>query len=230
MKCSLTIGLLAVFSAASFAQHRAGGFPLLGPSYPGVGGALPIVNPFAGNIPFAQRLGATVSAFPTYSGLSTGFGRGSGRRGGDRRQGYGGLGAYPLLYPTFGPLGFASDQPAEQPMDQSVNTAPSGQPPVVINQYYNTPPPQQGADQSAVQSYTAPTEDRPAPSEDQPLFFIALKDSSVYTAVAYWVQDGALNYVTPQGRQNQVSLSLIDRDTTDRLNRGSKFQLHLPGA
>jgi len=81
-----------------------------------------------------------------------------------------------------------------------------------------------------VQSYSAPSTARPEPSEDQPLFFIALTDNSVYTAVAYWVEDGTLNYITPQGRKNQVSVTLIDRETTARLNRGSKFQLHLPGA
>jgi hypothetical protein len=48
--------------------------------------------------------------------------------------------------------------------------------------------------------------------------------------VAYWVEDGTLNYITPQGEHNQVSLPLIDRDTTARLNRGSRFQLHLPAA
>lgn len=61
------------------------------------------------------------------------------------------------------------------------------------------------------------------------MFYVALTDNSVYTAVAYWVEDGTLNYITPQGRHNQVSLALVNRATTARLNQGSQFQLHLPG-
>jgi hypothetical protein len=221
MKSRLLVGFVVVFSGFAMAQQRAnmppgvgGAPPLLGPSYPGVGGALPIVNPFSGSVSFAQRLGATTSWFSSYTGAPAGS-----RRQGARR-GYAG---YPLLYPTFGPLGYAYDQPADAtppPPDQPE----SANPPVVINQNFA---PQ--AQEPAIQSYAAPSPERPEPPEDQPLFFIALTDSSVYTAVAYWVEGGTLNYITPQGRHNQVSLPLIDRETTTRLNRGSKFQLHLPG-
>jgi len=228
MKSLLTVGLVIFIPACVLAQHqeRSGGGapPLLGQSYPGVGGALPIVsapvtvvNPFSGSVPFGQRLAATISGFPSYTGASSG----SGKR---RRQGYLGFGGYPVFYPTFGPLGTAYDQPAyDQPVgppDQPAN------PPVVINQNFGPPP---GEERPTIQSYSAPSAPRPEPSEEQPLFFIGLTDNSVYTAVAYWVEGGTLNYITPQGRHNQVSLSLIDRETTARLNRGSKFQLHLPG-
>jgi len=230
MKSLLAVGLVAVFSACALAQHQqrgAGAPPLLGPSYPGVGGALPIVggavtvvNPFSGSVPFGQRLAGTISGFPPYTGAASG----SGRR---RRQGYVGFGGYPMFYPTFGPLGTSYDQPAYDqpagPPDQTAN------PPVVINQNFG-PASQSGEERPTIQSYSAPSAPRPEPSEDQPLFFIGLTDDSVYTAVAYWVEGGTLNYITPQGRHNQVSLSLIDRETTARLNRGSKFQLHLPGA
>ncbi len=236
MKSLLAVGLVTVFSACALAQHqhRGGGAPpLLGPSYPGVGGALPIVgggvpvvNPFSGSVPFGQRLAATISGFPPYTGAPSGSGR-------HRRQGYVGFGGYPMLYPTFGPLGTAYDQsaynqpaydqPAGPPPDQPAN------PPVAINQDFG-PESQPGEGRPTIQSYSAPSAPRPEPSEDQPLFFIGLTDNSVYTAVAYWVEGGTLNYITPQGRHNQVSLSLIDRETTGRLNRGSKFQLHLPGA
>jgi hypothetical protein len=177
-----------------------------------------VVNPFSGSVPFGQRLGATISGFPPYTGAPSGSGR-------HRRRVYAGFGGYPLLYPTFGPLGESYDQPAYDqqpgPPDQ-----PQGPPPA-SNQSFG---PQPGEDRQTIQSYTAPSAPRPEPSEDQPLFFIGLTDNSVYTAVAYWVEGGTLNYITPQGRHNQVSLSLIDRETTARLNRGSKFQLHLPGA
>ena len=227
MKSLLAVGLVTVFSACALAQHqhRDGGTPpLLGPSYPGVGGALPIVrgpvtvvNPFSGSAPFGQRLAATISGFPPYTGAPSGSGR-------HRRQVYVGFGGYPIFYPT-GPLGSAYDQPAyDQPVGPPEQPA---NPPVAIDQNFG---PRPGEERPTIQSYSAPSAPRPEPSEEQPLFFIGLPDNSVYTAVAYWVEGGTLNYVTPQGRHNQVSLSLIDRETTARLNRGSKFQLHLPGA
>lgn len=58
-------------------------------------------------------------------------------------------------------------------------------------------------------------------------YLIAYKDHSVYTALAYWMENGALNYVTPQSAHNQVSLDLLDLDLTKQLNarRGLSFNL-----
>ena len=216
MKSLLAVGVVAIFSAGALAQHRSEAHPLMGQSYTSVGGALPIVNPFSGSAPFAQRLGATISGYPPYTGAASGAGR---RR---HRGGYAVYGGYPMLYPVFGPLGATYDQTYDQAPEQPANQ------PVALNQNFG-PQTQPGEDRAGVQSYSAPSAPRPEPSEDQPLFFVALTDNSVYTAVAYWVENGTLNYITPQGRRNQVSLTLIDRETTARLNRGSKFQLHLPG-
>ncbi len=237
MKSILALGVAVMFSAAGMAQQRghqgANAPPLVGKSYPAVGGALPlvrpgppgvvspvkIVNPFSGSVPFPQRLGATISGFPSYTGAPSG----AGRRG-HHHRGFFGYGGYPLLYPVFGPLGVTYDQPAEMaaPQDQAGPSTAA----------YEEYPEQSGPaeERPPSQSFTAPSPERPEPPRDQPLFFIALTDNSVYTAVAYWVEQGTLNYITPQGEHNQVSLSLIDRDTTDRLNRGSKFQIHLPAA
>jgi len=210
MKSLLAVSLVAVFSAVAQAQHRSGAPPSMGQKSPGVGGTRPIVNPFSGSVPFPQRLGATISGFPPY----TGGGSGSGRRGAHRNgyAGYVGFGGYPVLYPVVEPLGEAYDD--QPPPEQQASLGP---------------PPQPGEERPTIQTYSAPSAPRPEPSQDQPLFFIGLTDNSVYTAVAYWVEGGTLNYVTPQGRHNQVSLSLIDRETTARLNRGGRFQLHLPG-
>jgi len=222
MKSLLAVGLAMAFSACALAQHqeRGGGpSPSLGQggTLPIVGAPVRVVNPFSGSVPFGQRLALTISGFPPYTGAPSGSGR-------HRRQGYLGFGGYPVFYPAFGPPGTADDQ---QAYDQPVGPADQpANPPAVINQNFG---PQQGEERPTIQSYSAPSAPRPEPSEDQPLFFIGLTDNSVYTAVAYWVEGGTLNYITPQGRHNQVSLPLIDRETTARLNRGSKFQLHLPG-
>ena len=57
--------------------------------------------------------------------------------------------------------------------------------------------------------------------------FIALKDSKVYTALAYWVQGETLHYITPDGIHNQVSLELVDRRISARLNAGRLVELML---
>jgi hypothetical protein len=59
-------------------------------------------------------------------------------------------------------------------------------------------------------------------------YYIALKDHHVYLAVAYWVEGDTLHYFLPGNTHNQVSLSLVDRDLTRRLNRESGTEVHLP--
>jgi hypothetical protein len=71
---------------------------------------------------------------------------------------------------------------------------------------------------------------QPCPAPEPPVnparFFIALKDHWVYVAIAYWVQSGTLHYVTPRGSHNQVSLDLVDRQVSRKLNApGSGFAL-----
>jgi hypothetical protein len=85
-------------------------------------------------------------------------------------------------------------------------------------------------DDGALQVYQAPTHtatpEELAMSEGR-YYLIAYKDHSVYTALAYWMENGALNYVTPQSAHNQVSLDLLDLDLTKQLNarRGLPFNL-----
>jgi hypothetical protein len=59
---------------------------------------------------------------------------------------------------------------------------------------------------------------------------IALKDHTIYSAIAYWVDGSTLHYFTSGNTHNQVSLPLVDRDLTQRLNRESGLQLSLPPA
>ena len=56
--------------------------------------------------------------------------------------------------------------------------------------------------------------------EEGRYYLIAYKDHSVYTALAYWMENGMLNYVTPQNAHNQVSLDLVDIPLTKKLNAG----------
>jgi hypothetical protein len=63
---------------------------------------------------------------------------------------------------------------------------------------------------------------------DRVEFFIALKDHSVRTAVAYWVQDETVHYITPHGSHNLVSISLVDQTLSARLNSDNLVQFILP--
>jgi hypothetical protein len=155
---------------------------------------------------------------------------GGGYRGGRGTVGGGGI----LAYPIIGGYGYGGDNgnSYQQPAPNITIVMPPQQtgPAVTINQ--GAPPAGDSAAPSGgnVQSYQAPTEERPEPSDDQVLFFIALKDSSVYTAVAYWIEDGTLHYITPRGKHNQVSLGLVDRETSAKLNQGRKVEFRLPPA
>jgi hypothetical protein len=58
--------------------------------------------------------------------------------------------------------------------------------------------------------------------------FIALKDGMVTTAVAYWVRERTLHYITVQGSHNMVSLELVDRQRSAMLNEGGRVPVILP--
>jgi endonuclease YncB( thermonuclease family) len=55
-----------------------------------------------------------------------------------------------------------------------------------------------------------------------------VKDHTIYSAVAYWVDGDTLHYFTSGNTHNQASLSLIDRDLTERLNKESGLDVSLP--
>lgn len=202
--------------------------------FPGTGAPPPII-PTAFPTTFVERFGST-----TLGGGYTGR----------RRRGFyggGGYGGYPIVWPVVvgGDYGYGAYDGgyAQQPPNITIVMPPQQTvPAVTINQYapdqarpelreYAPQGGQASTQQpgdSSVRIYSAESSPRPAAADDQILFFVALKDSSVYTAVAYWVEDGMLHYVTPQGRHNQVSLDLVDRDVSSRLNAGRKVEFHLP--
>ncbi|MGC9972444.1 MAG: hypothetical protein ABSE56_17820 [Bryobacteraceae bacterium] len=238
MKCVVTAILALAFSVGAMAQHRGGAASVRtdGSSsgygnvvFPGTGGPPPMIDPFAAS--FAYRLGATVSGYPPYTGFPS-----RGRRGGA---------VVPYLYPVF-VGGYDYPYPYQQTPNVTVVAPPqyATQPaaPIIINQYFGSetakpavteygpdgreiPP----ADSSGPRIYQAPSNEPAEPSaSDSVVFFIALKDSSVYTAVAYWVDGDMLHYITPQGKHNQTSLALVDRGLSARLNAGQKVDFHLP--
>jgi hypothetical protein len=69
---------------------------------------------------------------------------------------------------------------------------------------------------------------RPVPVNDPPSFYIAMNDGWVYIARAYWVENDTLHYITDHGRHNQVSLGLVNREVSMRLNAKRADEFHLP--
>src|SRR5204862_274390 len=86
----------------------------------------------------------------------------------------------------------------------------------VIRDYSNVPLPQ-------------PANQAPAAAVDTSsadlgvMFLIAMKDHTIYPAVAYWVEKDTLNYITPQGVKNSASLDAVDLDFSKQLNKERKI-------
>jgi len=143
---------------------------------------------------------------------------------------------YIVPYPVFvgsansiDPNQVGADDPSDPPYSlQTPNTPLTMKlqepipPPIVLGQREKEP--EQGASQERpCQAGSTAREDQ----LDHFLVFIALKDSRVYTAVAYWVQGQTLHYITADGSHNQVSLDLVDRNLSARLNAGRLVELVL---
>lgn len=227
MRCLGPAILAVVFTAGAFAQgwgqrsvpRTSSGWGNV--AFPGTGGPPPMVNPFG--FTFGQRLMSTVNG--GYRGFPA------------RGHQQGGVIAvpYPIVVGGFdNPYGYGYQQQPNVTLVMPPQAAQPSAPPVIINQYFTAdtakPAMQEYApDASGLRTYQAPTNPVAEPNQgDQVMFYIALTDNSVYTAVAYWVDGETLHYITPQGKHNQVSLALVDRDLSARLNQGHKVEFHLP--
>jgi hypothetical protein len=241
-------GFVVVLVAAGglMAQNR-GGFVNTGAVrtfgnvlFPGGTSNIPGIQRTTGNVLFpggGNQIGIPFA--PSRIGISPRQGAGGGARfRQDGRRGGSIVTAYPIVYPYpvyvggdgyYDPYGAAPAPPPQQPNVTVI--MPPQAPPVVINQFgpgvqpvapnaaYQPPPPAE----------TAPAaESQPLP--DAPHYLIAFTDHTVYAAIAYWVDGDTLHYFTSGNTHNQVSVSLIDRALTERLNRESGLQVNLPPA
>jgi hypothetical protein len=152
-------------------------------------------------------------------------------------HGSGGIIPYPVYY---GGYYYPYDAPLAPPQGYESDYGYSQQQPapvVILNQNFRPDNGyQQGPYGSAPPALPAP----PANDQSQPpptasdtssiIFLIAMKDHTVFPAVAYWVEGDTLNYITAQGVRNRVSLDLVDRDFSKQLNRERSLDFALPGA
>ena len=69
----------------------------------------------------------------------------------------------------------------------------------------------------------------PVASHDQrTVYLVAFKDHSVVQALGYWMELGTLHYISANYSENQVTLDLIDRELTTRLNAEQNIDFTLP--
>lgn len=204
------LSIFLLLAATAFGQIRAGGNGNWGhPS--GFGN---ILFPGTGHAPRTPGGGGSITAYRPYGG---GQGRG------------GNVVYWPIGYPMYYQQ---PQQPevivvqAQQPQ-QPVQSTPS----VIINQHF-TP---QTASNPIVREYNwdAPAvrseetaRSRQVEEEKRP-YLIALRDHTIYAAFTYWMDGETLHYVTTHGTHNQVSMGLVDREFSERLNRerGVRFDL-----
>jgi hypothetical protein len=155
--------------------------------------------------------------------------------------------AIAIPYPVFYGGGYYDYEAPAAPYSQDVSQVPAfsngydqtTQPPVVIiNQYFkpdtanpvlhdysNVPVPG-----SQVQTPDANDSSQAQTAADQQvMFLIALKDHTIFPAIAYWVDGDTLNYITVQGVKNSVFLDLVDRDFSKQINQDRKVEFGLPG-
>jgi len=243
MKTLGAFALALFFAAGAFAQHRGltnldfgspvrygangsfvrpntyGNFSGFGNVvYPGTGHPPTEPNPFSiTDTTFASRLGTTVGGF--------------GGRGFNRFRGQA---VVPYAYPVF--IGGYGDYGGYQQDPNVTVIAPQQAPPqVIINQNFisdRAAPVLREYSQdssSGVHIYEAPSRQPvETTAEDNTAYYLlAFKDHSIYSAFAYWVEGETLHYVTPLRVHNQASLSLVDRELTDKLNRG-RMPVKLP--
>jgi len=207
------IGLLLVAVVDSAAQRRAP--PVVGPPGSPVipGGPGKPISPPRPSLPGA------------------GYG-GDGRSFWRHPSATGAVGSAPYIVPVPVYVGGSYDEGVPLPGEEPTGVAAPmpTQPSVIVITPPSTPPP--AAIEQRVQntSPAVPSEKGCAPSlpEDPVRFFVALKDGSVQIAVAYWVVDGILHYLTPEGSHNLVSLELVDRKLSARLNDTGRVQFVLP--
>lgn len=228
-----TVAFILISTASlGMAQHRAGGggpvghgfgnvvFP--GTGIPQVGGHIPALGAAVRGVypaapPMQQQRGpgmrrAVPVAVPIYVG---GYGYGYGYNG----------------------YGYDYSQQQQQQPNVTVVNAPQPSPTVIINQNYapdqahpvmreyangELPDPA-----GVVSSYQAPVPSHPNPpkpaasaNDDTPtVYLIALKDGTVYSAYAYWLEADTLHYITTKHSHNRASLGLVDETLSAQLNR-----------
>jgi hypothetical protein len=185
---------------------------------------------------------------PSVNPQATGYraGGSGGRYGGHPTHSPNTIVTYPVYVGGgyyYGGGGYSGD-PSQQQYQQQDAPPPLnsyGAPSVVINQTFIPDHPMPvvreygdgtdsgGQDQSGMRVYEGPRPPVPAAKDDVPtLYLIAMKDHTIVQALGYWQENGSFHYVSAEHTVNQVSMDLIDRDLTQRLNYERNVEFKFP--
>ena len=183
---------------------------------PTIGTPFTLTNPN-----FSRTLGNVVAGRPAFSGIPSqqrlvqGFGH---------RNTGAGIVYVPYAYPVYsgGYYGYGEMAPPQQPNVTVIY--PPQQTPVIINQVPMQPLMHEYVGGPGPSSTPA----EPTQQSEASYYLLAFTDHSIYSAVGYWVDGDTLHYITSGNVHNQASLALIDRDLTERLNKGRGVQVNLP--
>ncbi len=181
----------------------------------GTGASMPGVTRTFGNVVFPGGGGPQVTIPPSNAQRVGGYG-GRGYRPSNVPPAY----VYPIfisgMYDWFDAT---PQQPAPQPQSITIVYPPQQPAPAPVD--YG--PPQDA------QAQPEPARPEPPAQQDEPeTYLLAFKDHSIYSVVAYWVDGDTLHYFTPGNKHNQISLSLVDRTLTKRLNDDTGSEVILP--
>lgn len=240
MRCLIPSVFFLSLAGVVFGQGHQGG---QGQSW-SLGGFGSVVYPGMGHAPTATP---PVGQFGPGRG-GGGFSRGFGNPGHANHPGHGStvIVPYPVYYGGYyGAYGYDPSAGPGYNEDPSQANGP-GIPSVVINQNFVPPqgnpqvreytPDQPPQEQSGLKLYQAPPShpyadaaaaQRPTDSGQPTIYLIAFRDHSIVQALGYWMQGSTLHYVSAEQTLNQVSIDLVDRDLSQRLNdeRGLDFRL-----
>ncbi len=203
---ALVMIVLVMAGSVAFAQSRGAHAGVGSRSFSGtrLSGSRPIVIPPP--VTHLAHSRGVIVPYPVYYGgyYYTGY------YGGDAN------GAYPQAAPAYD-SGYSDAAPGDSPV-VIVNQAyrPDNINPVTRD-YSNADLPEPGPDYR-------PASDKPT------IYLLAMTDHSIIPAIAYWVDGDTLNYITTEGSQNRVSLSLIDREFSRQLNDSRNVEFKLPPA
>lgn len=254
----LAAGAFVSMTTLAFGQGNAPPFWSLGGYghvlFPGTGHSPSTSPPGAGAV-FPNTF--STGGFRPGNGGFGGGGFGGGFKGGHPQHGQSNVILFPVYYGGFGyspGYGYGNGCDPSQGCGQGYPDQPpvinsgSSTPPVIINQNYVPPQanPQvrdygsndANGDQSSssLRMYQAPTPGQMTPAQQAQasgqatVYLIAFKDHSIVQALGYWMEGSTLHYVTVDHDLNQVSLNLIDRDLSQRLNSERNVEFRLPAA
>jgi hypothetical protein len=238
------VGIIFLASSAVLLAQR-------GPAYGSLGGFGNVLFPGTGHAPnsavntFPAQLGATVAGRPF--GVPVNAPRFA--HPGHARSV---IVPYPVFvgggyYGGYAPEPYAAPPVQEEPTYWNPNQAPS----VVINQTFipdrayplvreYPSDTERAPESSSLKTYPSPQSNpyaeaqqqqaqvrRPAAEPQATIYLLAFRDHNIVPALGYWMEGNTLHYVSVEHALNQVSLDLVDRDLSQRLNdeRGVEFRL-----